>query len=651
MSSSDNSALFFAYVFSTEVLPAAVAFYGAYWAFSIRRALTSAAYRRQALLLGLVCVLIASSAFVTNSSNTLVYEAIVTYYAAFVLIIFAFIDSTIPVARRSDPLLRDILHWRRLRIIVWTVDAFLILLFYYLSISDNFSTTAVAPLAVNYLFLLVPAVAGAPALLIGALRSRDPALRSHLKWLGLTLVLFFISVAIGAIAGVSSASGVISSSSPSYSLVAIVSDVFYVLAFYTLYRSARALAPINRLVAVQSAAGFVGRLGSRPGPGTVLAIIAIIAVSSAAGAAVIYSTGTTSSSTSTSSISTSSLYSTTTTSLSLQTYPNSSQACVASSGYVYCLDGSLAFYAPLSSSGIGPWKQTTSYPINASQTCVATETDIFCIGGSASGGLASDAVYSAPISTGGIGEWASTTSYPSANSIGPSCFTDSANLYCIGGNSTVPGTTGSDTVYFAAISGSVLGPWQQTLNYPFAVLYGVGPFVSPGATGPSCVTSSGYVYCTAGAKCYPTIGGPGCVYTVESFFATLSNGIVEPQAVNSSGSWGTTKSYPSPPQYIQSEVNPACASLSGYIYCIGGGSGGQALNSTYFAPLSDSGIGNWTASSPYPVVVYNASCVTSSGYIYCLNGVGPDGLTDGTTYFAQINSGGIGEWVAADDFP
>jgi hypothetical protein len=648
MSGSDNSALFTAYVFSTEVLPAAVALYGAYWALSIRRALTSAVYRRQALLLGLVCVLIASSAFVTNSSNTLVYEAIVTYYAAFVLIIFAFIDSTIPVARRSDPLLRDILHWRSLRVVVWAVEAFLILLYYYLSISDKFSTTSVDPLVVNYLFLLVPAVAGTPALLLGALRSRDQALRSHLKWLGLMLLLFFISAAIAALAGVSSASGVSSSSSPSYSLVAVISDILYVLAFYALYRSARALAPMNRLVAVQSAAGFVGRLGSRPGPNTVLAIIAIIAVSSVAGAAVVYSIGPTNSSSGVSSTSTSSLHSTTTTTLASQTSPSPSQTCVASSGYIYCIDGSSSYFAALTSSGIGPWKQTTSYPTNASQTCVATASDIFCFDGN------SGEVHYAPISSSGVGQWKPTTSYPAAIILGPSCVAASAYIYCLGGNSTVSGTPGSDLVYYATASTSGIGPWQLTLNYSVAVLYGPGPFVSPGGVGPACMTSSGFVYCTSGAFCYPTIGGPGCIYTANSYFAMMSSSGVEgPAGANSSGSWGSTTPYPIPPSYVQQQVNPSCAVASGVVYCVGGGGEGVLpnLNSTYYAPLSGSGIGNWTASTAYPVSVYHASCVTSSGYLYCVNGVGPDGLTDGTAYFARITSEGIGEWAATDDFP
>ena len=97
----------------------------------------------------------------------------------------------------------------------------------------------------------------------------------------------------------------------------------------------------------------------------------------------------------------------------------------------------------------------------------------------------------------------------------------------------------------------------------------------------------------------------------------------------------------------------SCAVASGVVYCVGGGGEGVLpnLNSTYYAPLSGSGIGNWTASTAYPVSVYHASCVTSSGYLYCVNGVGPDGLTDGTAYFARITSEGIGEWAATDDFP
>ena len=67
------------------------------------------------------------------------------------------------------------------------------------------------------------------------------------------------------------------------------------------------------------------------------------------------------------------------------------------------------WYAQLSSSGIGTWKQTTSYPLGAAfPACAASATDIYCVGGFDASGNGLNSVYYAPLSSSGIGQWTST---------------------------------------------------------------------------------------------------------------------------------------------------------------------------------------------------------------------------------------------------
>ena len=101
--------------------------YAAYWAFGIRRALAVNIYRSQALGIGLVAV---SFAILVFESVIRVFIIPLTQHYSFIslvilfivfLVLFYWIDATMISARRSDPLLRDSLHWSKLRILPWIV--------------------------------------------------------------------------------------------------------------------------------------------------------------------------------------------------------------------------------------------------------------------------------------------------------------------------------------------------------------------------------------------------------------------------------------------------------------------------------------------------------------------------------------------------
>jgi hypothetical protein len=95
------------------IAAAAFFIYGAYWAFAIRRALVGRIYRTQALWLGalFIAALIASDGVLLPLSSNLLVAGVVRFlvYGPWpVLVVFAFLDSTMPVLRRSDPFLRSI---------------------------------------------------------------------------------------------------------------------------------------------------------------------------------------------------------------------------------------------------------------------------------------------------------------------------------------------------------------------------------------------------------------------------------------------------------------------------------------------------------------------------------------------------------------
>ena len=177
-----------------------------------------------------------------------------------------------------------------------------------------------------------------------------------------------------------------------------------------------------------------------------------------------------------------------------------SQSCVASSSYIFCVggvnetDGSNAdatptgsvWFAPLSASGIGSWKETTPYPANVYYpACSVAGNDIYCVGGADENGNSVGTSYYTTLSSTGAGTWTQTTSYPAAAS-GEACVMYAVDIVCVGGETaggSSPTYTGA--VYYAPVSSGGIGTWKQATSYPLAV-------------GTACVALGGNLYCIGG---------------------------------------------------------------------------------------------------------------------------------------------------------
>jgi len=239
--------------------------YAAYWGFSIRRALYVRVYRNQALGIGLVAV---SFGIFSVGLAALIYivpghvnpsAAVAPLVALGILTVFYWIDVSMLVARRSDPLLRDTLHWTRLRVVFWAGNIlglglpFAAIIFYVLvplalgapcSGFCSFSTPPPPPppsaIPVFLAPYLLTGVAGLVFLLIAARRSKDINLQRSLGWFGLfavSLLVRLISIVsqfVGPLANVEYAS-------------ATIGAVGFIPGGYFLYKSAKALVPLNRI--------------------------------------------------------------------------------------------------------------------------------------------------------------------------------------------------------------------------------------------------------------------------------------------------------------------------------------------------------------------------------------------------------------------
>ena len=248
-----------------------------------------------------------------------------------------------------------------------------------------------------------------------------------------------------------------------------------------------------------------------------------------------------------------------------------------------------------------------------------------------------------------VGPWVEQTDYGAASGnsgsggifgiLGLSCVIYSSNIYCVGGQTN--GTDISKVFYTQVSQNGVIGGWTETTDY--------GAASGSSGTGgvdiewPSCVQSNGYIFCVGGAT------NSGEVSDV--FYAQLSPSGVGPwtettdfgAASGSSGTGGLAG------------FQHSCVVDSGYIYCVAG-SGSKV----FYSQLSPSGVGPWKETTDYGATsgdtgsggmnISNMACVDNTGYIYCIGGVGSSFKPVSDTFYAPVNSSGVGPWTETTDF-
>ena len=210
---------------------------------------------------------------------------------------------------------------------------------------------------------------------------------------------------------------------------------------------------------------------------------------------------------------------------------------------------------------------------------------------------------------------------------GQQCVNSSAYIYCVGGVDANNGPR-NDVYTSNALSPSFLNisSWApQTNLYPLDI------------NAPSCVSSSGTLYCIGGI--YDDNGDD----TASTYYAALTGGSV--------GKWISTTAYPIPTD------TQSCVSSASFVYCVGGnnetnGLSSNARNSSsvWYAPLSSSGIGNWSLTAAYPGGFYPV-CYTAQQTIYCLGGILPDGNSANSVYYAALSAKGVGPWTQTTSYP
>jgi hypothetical protein len=239
----------------------ALFFYAMYRALKVRRVLSVELYRRQALWAGAnglywaFLFLFTLSASLLYDSNPQLSTQIVavnivelgTLYVALILD-FLWIDSSVNAARRSDPLVRDILSWRHLRIILWFaifIGIVVSFTFYALPIVNRLNGDPIMGVLsfwiVNSPVFYIVGLSSIVGLIISWSRAKDPILKRHLRWLFLYTIVLFTQ---------GNLSLLIYAPLSQQLLLAVLAGVLLTVAILNglaLFKTARSLAPISHL--------------------------------------------------------------------------------------------------------------------------------------------------------------------------------------------------------------------------------------------------------------------------------------------------------------------------------------------------------------------------------------------------------------------
>ncbi|MGP8125119.1 MAG: hypothetical protein ACLQEQ_04520 [Nitrososphaerales archaeon] len=212
--------------------------FAAYWAFSIRRVLAVGIYRRQALgicLVALILALILLSgiplAFLPAAGQVFSLLPIFAFGA-----IFYWIDASVLEARRSDPLLRYTFHWKQLRIALWVLDISALVSIVAIEVATGGNPGGQAVDIIFNLPFYITVLSGVTLIPVAAVRSKDMILRRHLVWFALFAGIIAVSSSIASFVLVD------------YWQVLLTSVLGLYLGAFCLYRSSKSLVPLKEKV-------------------------------------------------------------------------------------------------------------------------------------------------------------------------------------------------------------------------------------------------------------------------------------------------------------------------------------------------------------------------------------------------------------------
>jgi N-acetylneuraminic acid mutarotase len=271
--------------------------------------------------------------------------------------------------------------------------------------------------------------------------------------------------------------------------------------------------------------------------------------------------------------------------------------------------------------GLGSWAMATTLPQPLEQLAALVKNGYLYLtgGNTVSNAHTSTVLYALINSTGSIGNWTTTTAMPLTD-YAHSAVMNNGYIYVPGGNQQF--SAGSAVWYVSISSTGPLNVWSSTTPLPTTKLVN------------GAAINNGYIYSVGGQDIFAN-------YTSTVYYAQISS------STGGVGNWTMTTPLPQVSGSLSSVV------YNGFIYSIGGYSGGATTSSVLYAPMNSTGsIGNWTMTTPLPAARSGQQIAfVHNGYIYIVGGFNGGAATSSVLY-AQINGDGtLGNWTNTTALP
>ncbi len=225
-----------------DIVEWAIFVFGAFRAVQIGRALVTPTYRSRAFWTAAVMLVFvfascldAYVAFFSTPQASVGYAALgAVPSVAEIVLLFAFIDSTVLSSMEMDFFHRDTLGWKRLRAPLYV--AVLLSMAGSTTLSGYIPTTSSPETALGFVATLGILGFSVAALIVSARRTPDRTMKRFVRLLGLALA-FFVTALVVVI------------TTPGVLILALdfVSGVLFLTATYLLYRAVMSLSPLGKL--------------------------------------------------------------------------------------------------------------------------------------------------------------------------------------------------------------------------------------------------------------------------------------------------------------------------------------------------------------------------------------------------------------------
>ncbi|MDA4137400.1 MAG: hypothetical protein OK449_10440 [Thaumarchaeota archaeon] len=302
---------------------------------------------------------------------------------------------------------------------------------------------------------------------------------------------------------------------------------------------------------------------------------------------------------------------------------NASVYCVGGQDLATGNDISNVYYAPVSATGtLGAWNETTDYgaPSGSSgaggigvewPSCVQSDVYIYCFGGSTSSSpsLTSKSFY-ARLSSSGVGPWIETTDYAAPSGYAGNggipadqlaCAVDGSYAYCVGSGS------GTSQVFFAQLTANGVGPWTETTDYGAATGSSGSAGIAIAST--DCIDDPGYIYCIGGTVLQNPVSDVFYAPVNSSGAGTWTETVDYGAGSGSNGTGGV-------PVY-----GTSCVLYSENIFCVAGDINGNAgTGKVFYAQAPPGQLSSWIQASDYPQGGYWKGCTTLYEFLTCAGG-------------------------------